>query len=534
VNVEAPRLEADSVWRPLFYYCVYRIVLAALLVVLVLWGVAPRGMAFGHALLFELLSGGYLVFSMLVLVLVARRSFPLDVLVPVQLFIDILVITLITHASGGLPSGFGLLLVITVAACSILTAGRIAVLFAALASIAVLVQQAYVYLYEPLGEPQYAHAGLLGLAFFATTLVISAPARRLRRSEALAARREMDLAHMARLNEHIIQRMQSGVMALDAAGQVRLMNGSAQRLLGLVDWQPGERLEDLAPELAVAWRSWLAQPDNPSQIVGHAASALRVVASFAAIGPGAQEGTVVFMEDAAAVNQRAQQLKLASLGRLAGSIAHEIRNPLAAISHAGQLLGESPNLGGGDHRLTDIIADNSRRMNAMVENVLELGRGRPATPESTPLKSWLEEFLAEFEASRPGARACIECRVEPETLMVRVDRSQLHQIVWNLCDNALQHAGDPPRVRLVAGIGAHTGRPFLDVEDNGSGIAPEETDRVFEPFFTTRDQGTGLGLYIARELCEGNQANLSLEYSAGGCRFRITFQDPRRRALRVP
>jgi two-component system sensor histidine kinase PilS (NtrC family) len=534
VNAQTPLLEADSVWRPLLYYCAYRIVLAVLLVVLVLWGVAPRELIFGHPLLFQSLAGGYLVFSLLVAVLVVRRSVRLDVLVPAQVLIDILAITLITHASGGLPGGFGLLLVITVAAGSILTAGRVAVLFAAFAAIAVLGQQAYVYLYEPLGEPQYAHAGLLGLSFFATTLVISASARRLRRSEALAARREVDLAQMARLNEHIIQRMQSGVMALDATGRVQLMNASAQRLLGLVDWQPGDRLDGLAPELARAWNSWLAQPDHPSQIVGHAASALRVVASFAAIGPGAQEGTVVFMEDAAAVNQRAQQLKLASLGRLAGSIAHEIRNPLAAISHAGQLLEESPSLGGGDHRLIHIIADNSKRMNAMVENVLELGRGRPATPEPTPLKSWLEGFLAEFTPSRPGASECIHCQVEPETLMVRVDRSQLHQIVWNLCDNALQHAGDPPQVKLVAGIGAHTGRPFLDVEDNGPGIAPEETDRVFEPFFTTRDQGTGLGLYISRELCEGNQANLSLERSDGGCRFRITFQDPRRRTLRLP
>jgi len=531
VNIQTSGVSVESAWRPLLYYCAYRTMLAVLLLVLVVWGFTPREQINYHPTLFRWLAAGYLAFAVLALLATARRLASIEVQAPAQVFVDIVVMALVTHASGGLPSGFGLLLVITVAAGSILMSGRIAVLFAALAAIAVLTQQAYVYLYSPAGEPQYTHAGLLGLSFFATNLVISASAQRLRRSEALAARREVDLAHLARLNEHIIQRMQSGILALDAHGHVQLMNGSAQQLLGLAGWRAGDHLDRLAPELASAWRAWLAQPDRPSQILGHAASGLRVVVSFAAIGAGGGEGTVVFMEDAAAVNQRAQQLKLASLGRLAASIAHEIRNPLGAISHAGQLLDESPNLDGGDRRLTRIIAENSRRMNLMVENVLELGRGRHADPEPTPLAQWLQRFLAEFDASRPGALECIECRVEPQTLQVRVDRSQLHQILWNLCDNALQHGGDPPRVRISAGIGEHTGRPYLDVEDDGAGIPAEETDRVFEPFFTTREQGTGLGLYIARELCEGNQANLSLEEAHAGCRFRITFQDPRRRPV---
>ena len=531
MNIRTSGVSPESVWRPLFYYCAYRTMLAVLLLVLVVWGFAPKEHTYYHPTLFQWLAVGYLAFAVLALVAAARRAPSIEVQAPAQVFVDIVVMSLVTHASGGLSSGFGLLLVITVAAGSIVMSGRIAVLFAALATIAVLTQQTWVYLYEPATEPQYTHAALLGLSFFATNLVISASAQRLRRSEALAARREVDLAHLARLNEHIIQRMQSGVLALDAQGRVQLMNGSAQQLLGLAGWNPGDSLDTLAPELASAWHGWRAQPDRPSQILGHAASALRVVVSFAAIGAGGGEGTVVFMEDAAAVNQRAQQLKLASLGRLAASIAHEIRNPLGAISHAGQLLDESPNLDGGDHRLTRIIAENSRRMNLMVENVLELGRGRQATPEPTPLAEWLERFLVEFDASRPGALECIERRVQPRDLQVRVDRSQLHQVVWNLCDNALQHGGDPPRVRISAGIGEHTGRPYLDVEDNGAGIALEETDRVFEPFFTTREQGTGLGLYIARELCEANQANLSLEQARAGCRFRITFQDPRRRPV---
>jgi two-component system sensor histidine kinase PilS (NtrC family) len=321
------------------------------------------------------------------------------------------------------------------------------------------------------------------------------------------------------------------VLALDEQLRVRLMNRSAQRLLGVSGWRVGDRVDRIATELARSHAEWRDGGEHFSYAVEPAASGLRLVASFAGIGVQGVDGTVVFLEDAAATHQRVQQLKLASLGRLAGSIAHEIRNPLGAISHAGQLLDESAQLDASDRRLTRIIQENSARMNAMVENILELGRGRRAMPESVALEPWLQAFLAEFDARRPGARAIIACRVAPAELAVRVDRSQLHQILWNLCDNALQHAGDPPMVTVQAGLGDHTGRIYLDVADNGAGIAAEELDRVFEPFFTTREQGTGLGLFIARELCEGNQATLTLEDASGGCRFRITFADPRRRGM---
>ena len=523
-------LAADPL-RPLIYFSLYRCALALLLLLLVLWGVMPRDDGQLYPWLFRWVIIFFFVYSLLAMAAVYRRWMRLDRQVVIQIFLDIVAITFLVHAAGGLSSGFGLLLIVTVAGGSILTQGRIAVLFAALAALALLAQQGWVFLHHSYSQPQYTHAGLLGAAFFATNLVISASARRLRASEALVARREVDLANLAALNEHIIQRMQSGVLALDEQLRVRLMNRSAQSLLGLSGWRVGDRIERLAPELAHSHALWRGGGEHFSYPVAPAASGLRLVASFAGIGEQGRDGTVIFLEDAAATNQRVQQLKLASLGRLAGSIAHEIRNPLGAISHAGQLLEESPQLDDSDRRLMRIIQENSARMNAMVENILELGRGRRAAPESFALAPWLDGFLAEFDARRPGARAIIDSRVTPPGLEVRVDRSQLHQILWNLCDNALQHAGDPPAVTLRAEIGDHTGRAYLDVADNGAGIAAEELDRVFEPFFTTREQGTGLGLFIARELCEGNQATLTLEDTSGGCRFRITFADPRRRGL---
>lgn len=520
--------------RPLLYFSLYRCALAAVLLFGVLWRVSPGASAYFDSDQFIGVTLAYLVYAVLALIALSQRWARMDGQVVIQIFLDIIAITLLVHAGGGLASGFALLLVVTVAGGSILTQGRIAMLFAALASLAVLTQQIWIVMHEPLLVPQYTHAGLLGMAFFATSLVISASARRLRVTQALAARRGVDLANLAELNEHIIQRMQSGVMALDEQRRIWLMNHSGQHLLGVPNWRIGDRLDDVAEPLAQAHRRWLSGDERDSVQIEPIGGALRVAVSFARIGDDGGEGTVIFLEDAAAINQRAQQLKLAALGRLAGSIAHEIRNPLGAISHAVQLVEESAALDDDDRRLTRIIHENTARMNTMVENILHMGRGRNAIAETIVLRQWVAEFLVEFSARRSGAGDGIDAQFEPLELAVRVDRSQLHQIIWNLCDNALQHAGDPPRVRISVGVAERNGRPYLDVADNGVGITAKERDRVFEPFFTTRDQGTGLGLYIARELCEGNQASLTLEDSCdthyGGCRFRVTFQDPRRRA----
>ena len=539
--------------RPLLYFSLYRCVLAAVLLLVVLWQVSPGDATHFNSSLFNWVVLSYLVLAGIALIGVVRRWARMDRQVVLQVVIDIIAISLLVQAAGGLGSGFALLLVITVAGGSILTHGRIAIWFAALASLALLTQQLWAFLHEFGAPPLYTHAGFLGISFFATSFLISAFARQLRASEALAARQEVYLASLAELNEHIIQRMQSGVLAVDQKRRVWMMNRSAQHLLGVAHWQSGRPIDSFSEALDAAHRRWVNGEESVSVPIEPSGDSLRVFASFAGMGEQGSEGTVVFLEDAAGITQRAQQLKLASLGRLSASIAHEIRNPLGSISHAAQLLDESDGLDSADHRLTDIINENAARMNEMVENILEMGRGRNAEPESLVLREWLLQFLATFEAHRAGASAHIRTHIEPADLQVRVDPSQLHQVVWNLCDNAFQHAGEPAMIHLNAGIGEHTERPYLDISDNGTGINGQDRDRVFEPFFTTRSQGSGLGLYIARELCEGNQASLTIESSRRpaldtgnsvtddaanngsqrkGCRFRITFQDPRRRRRR--
>jgi two-component system, NtrC family, sensor histidine kinase PilS len=378
-------------------------------------------------------------------------------------------------------------------------------------------------------KASFTQGGLLGAIFFATALLSHALASRIRQSEALAAQRGVDLANMARLNAHIVQRMQSGIIVLDPERQVRLVNTSALALLGLSGPCQGEHLARISPELYEHVCSWLKQPHPATRLMRPASRETDLLISMADLGSGPSAGILIFLEDAAVTRQRAQQLKLASLGQLTASIAHEIRNPLGAISHAGQLLSESSSRPPEDQRLTRIIQEHSERINRIIENVLRLGRRDNPVPESFPLGLWLQSFVEEFTEYKRLSPVQITLNIEPADIEVRMDRSQLHQIVWNLCENGLRYSRGTPLLELQGGLKSISERPYLDVIDHGSGIPLDLADHIFEPFVSRNSTGTGLGLYIAGELCECNQASLSLHANTDqGCCFRINFAHPDR------
>ncbi|OZB06637.1 MAG: histidine kinase, partial [Marinobacter sp. 34-60-7] len=193
----------------------------------------------------------------------------------------------------------------------------------------------------------------------------------------------------------------------------------------------------------------------------------------------------------------------------------------------------SPNLDKGDQQMLDIIRRHSRRVNGIIENVLDLSRRRAADTELVDIGHWLQEFRDDFQHTRnDGAETTIELSLAPNLPRARFDKSQIEQVMVNLCDNGLRYSKQQTgenRIELVAGITADGERAYVDVRDFGPGIADEHRGSVFEPFFTTDKGGTGLGLYLARELCEANQAHLALvNNKQPGCRFRITFAHPGR------
>jgi two-component system sensor histidine kinase PilS (NtrC family) len=253
---------------------------------------------------------------------------------------------------------------------------------------------------------------------------------------------------------------------------------------------------------------------------------------FAPLGGGRLGGVVIFLEDTSLIAERVQQAKLAALGRLSASIAHEIRNPIGAMSHAGQLLAESPSVEPNDLRLTDIIRVNARRVSQIVESVLALSRREKTHPERLPLNPWLEDFAREFVQTLELFEGAVSVVGDGVDIEAQMDPTHLHQIVWNLCDNAVKYASVAAgaiAVELSCGYLEPSGRVYLEVADRGPGITPDKVEQVFEPFYTGQPGGTGLGLYISRELAERNGATLRYQHrTGGGSIFRIVFADPLR------
>lgn len=526
--------EPAHTWRPLGLLNLYRLTLAGLLLVFMLGEGPPDPLGSLKPRLFFELGVSYIIFSIGSALALLGRWPGFRVQLYTQVLLDIVFITLMMHASGGVSSGLGMLLVVTVAAGSILTTGRTAILFAAIATIATLLEQVYAWFYGLAEFGGYTQAGMLGAIFFATAILSQLLAKRTLESEMLAAQRGEDLAHMAQLTDYIIQRMQTGIIVLDAADETRLMNESAWHLLGIKEDPKRQSLDQLSPELARQLKAWRENAVYDSKTMRPTNTAADILPRFARLGRGESAGTLIFLEDTSGIAQQAQHLKLASLGRLTASIAHEIRNPLAAISHAGQLLAEASGLEGSEVRLTQIIREQSQRMNKIVENMLQLSRRERSHLADFELRPWLEEFIVEFSRSQNIDISNISVEHGAQAIMVRMDPSQLQQILWNLCENGLRYAppAAQPKLKLRDGILLESRAPFLDVIDFGPGIAPDVVQHIFEPFFTTEQSGTGLGLYISRELCECNQARLSyIAIPSGGSCFRITFADPRRRQV---
>ncbi len=512
-------------WKPLRFFNLFRFLIAGLFLQFYLMGPLPPPLGHGDPKLFFHASLLYLAFGVASMVAMHYRRPRFSWQLYTAVAADIVFLTLLMHASGGIGSGLGMLLVISVANASMVTEGRTARLFAALASIALLVEQTYaVMLPSPKIGFSYPHAGMLGATLFATAILAHVLARRARESEALAAQREVDLANMAQLTGYIIQHMDTGVLVVDAGDRVRLMNTAARTLLPHPPSDRDDTIGGICPDLGrrlAAWQQHRHVNPTVSQIGDH-----EVLPRFAAIGSTGDAGTLIFLEDATRAAHQAQQLKLASLGRLTASIAHEIRNPLGAISHAAQLLGESPKLEKADARLVEIILQHSQRMNTIIENVLQLGRRDRSRPTRFVLLPWLERFLAEFRQATASSEANVFITAHTPEMEITFDPNHLHQILWNLCQNALRHAGRAPgeaRVELEYYPG-QTGHPIIEVHDFGPGVPASVQRHIFEPFFTTEAGGTGLGLYIARELAECNQARLRYQFTTdGGSRFRLSL-----------
>jgi two-component system sensor histidine kinase PilS (NtrC family) len=464
----------------------------------------------------------------------------LDTQVILQTCIDIMAIITLMHASGGVRSGFGVLLIINLSLTSIFLTRRFTLFLAATTSLALLGENIYSQLVMPEYREAYVQTGILGIVIFTFAFLTSIIARRMRESEQLATQRSRELKSVIQINEHIIRNMRTGILVVNPDGIIEMANNAAISLLGYTHLDNNTSLRQILPELHdrfVDWQNSIEYIQHKPVRQSHGLPDLQP--GFSRIEPAAgnNSSTLVFLEDATQLNQRFQQVRLASLGRLTASIAHEIRNPLAAIHHASQLLDEAFE-SGPDKKLTDIINTQVQRLNGVVENVLQLSRQQRGTAEHIELLPWLHRFNHEYIASQGLDKSQVQIDVKPEDTTILFDSSHLHQVMWNLCGNAVNHSRMPLAditINIQGGIEAESGQPYLDVIDNGPGIDPETAKEIFDPFFTTSNEGTGLGLYITKEVTESNRAKIRhIELPAGGTCFRIYFlQAPEQQISKV-
>ena len=524
-----------NTWRPLLLLNLYRLLISSSFFVLVIAENYHSVFQEVNTAPLIIISASYLLLCLAFFQSILRKIPAFHFQVLIHIVTDIAAICLFAHFSGGVGNHLAILLAISIAGGSMLTDVRMALFFAALASFSVLADSLIPYDLSHSSSVNFTKAGVLGITFFATALLASALAQRIRLSEKLAEERGAELLTMEKLTRYVVERLQTGVLLFDEHNQPQLLNDTTRHMLDL-----GKKTiiteHDLDPILVHELQLWQSDNDHKPSALNLKNGSLEVIPRFAKVGHDDENsGTLVFLEDQTSLAYQAQQLKLASLGRLTASIAHEIRNPLGAISHAGQLLAESDKVDENDKRLTEIISQQSKRLDKIVDNIMQLSQRKALNSEDIDLMPWLEQLKIEFCQQTQFNSDNMRIINEIESAVVKFDPSHLQQIVWNLCSNALRYGqstqGDT-QINLRVFDDGLDHLTVLEVSDQGQGIPKSLINQIFEPFFTTGASGTGLGLYIAKELCANNQAQLLYhhdqnEKNTGAC-FRIYFADSRR------
>jgi two-component system sensor histidine kinase PilS (NtrC family) len=514
----------EPAWPTLQTFALVRVLVStALLLAAITFG-AP---VIGHALgadperLMSLLGAYFaLSISLLAWTLLRRSRFGLQIWA--HLAVDLLSISMLVVLGGGTRSGVFIFYLLPLAEASLALSSLGAFFICSIADLVLLGNEVMRAIRADPGEAQLFQAGVVGAALFGITGLLRLLSTRLSRQEQLARRRGRELHSQLQINRLVISQMEQGVIVADAGTWVRANNRSARTMLGFdPDAQlTGRRLVDLASaqELAHAYLNWLTSLElgaapPPSDIVIKGGEALqgpqrRLRVRFARPAFQPSDEYVIFMEDLQAVEERAQRLKLAAMGRLTASIAHEIRNPLAAISQAGQLLAEDVR-DPLHQRLTSIVRENTQRLNRLVEDVLRAARRDSPLADEFDLREFCSDWLREFARDRELSDEAILLAGSPG-VVVRFELNQLRQVLFNLVDNALRYSsGRPGSIEIRAEPPDEGGTPCLWVFDDGPGVAPADRNSMFEPFFTTHTRGTGLGLYLAREFCMANGFDLT-------------------------
>ena len=522
------RYDKDTIDRSRVFavYNVYRLVIGSVLFALFL-STATDQTAGESYLNQQLMGAGLLVLSSIILAFVATRT-PLDSEPGIfsVLLLDVLATTLIAHPNAVLGGGFSALYLVTVAAASMLLRDRqLATLVAALATLSILVDTVFHLATDTSDQGGLLAAGLRGILIFVVSWIGQIVTANMTVAEQRAQEATSEAERLQELNDEIVEHIQTGILAVSRDDQVRAVNDAARDLLNL-GHRGAQSIESIDPNLALALEEWRAgggQRPQPFQPKGVTRT---VLPRFTSVDETRAGEALLFIDDYTPMTQFAQSLKLNSLGRLTGSIAHEIRNPLAAVSNAVQLLAENPNMNESDRALTSIMLNNTQRINDTVNHVLELSRRVPPDFKALNLDIWIPDYLEEFKEGRADQPTIYLQQETP--VSITADEKQLKRVLDNLLDNALRHSElktGKLEAHLAVSASPSSNLCHLDIIDFGDGVPESSQSRLFEPFFTTTASGTGLGLYLCKELCESNGADLRYRRTeTGESAFRVSLK----------
>lgn len=509
-------------WPSLRLFNQYRLLMLLALAAIYYVSADQRALGERDGVLFQVTHLVYLAGSMGFIYLIRERIGSAQIQFYLQSYADIVFLTTLMYASGGVQSGLGPLLLINIALLSQMTSARNAFLFAAIASLFVLAEELIAATRLGSHAANFQQTALLGALLFVAAWLMVVPLRHLlsrQLSRPSASRAALDVQQIATLNEEIIRELDSGVVVIDSHCQVQLINDTARVLLACEFTELPISLGRLCQPLLASMRESLSSPTQGVRPFEIEATTQSVLPHFTPLSAG---GILIRLDDHSQIQHQYQQLKLVALGRLSASIAHEIRNPLGAISHAVQLIEESPTLDPKDAELLDIARKHTVRINRIIEDVLQLSNRQQVSAELIDLGTQVDNFCDRFRAEHDLSSKTLIANIEPEALAI-FDTGHLDQVLWNLCTNARLHNQSSDITITIIGYRMNTNTAVLEIIDDGKGVSDMDREQLFEPFFSTHQNGSGLGLYIIRELCEMNNSSIECLSSADGAHFRIAF-----------
>lgn len=520
-----------DLWSPLQLYSIYRLILAGIILVLGMTQYTHTSLSPLEARIFSISTNSYLVFSVLCVFSTHFRKPNFSAQLFIQVIIDIIFLLSIIYANNGLNAGLGILLLLPVILPSILQPGQASLSLSVATVIALLGVEIMLQLNIRHKTYEVFHIGVLSVFIIIISWLAGSWFERASKTAELAKRRGIDLANLSQLNQSILDQLQTGILVLDQYARIKHLNPTAWEMLGQPDNWRDQKLIEFAPELNAHLKLWLEKvsPKVVSYDIKHWRTT-EFTMRLSQLGIKNRGMVLMYLDDTRLQREKQQDVKMASLGQLTANIAHEIRNPLGAISHAAQLLSESPVIDKADERMIQIIQSNSKRMNGTIESVLNLSRKSNPKREDIPLKEWIYNFINDFVDMSSLEKDQISFYIDVPRANIQFDPTHLHQIMWNLCRNAEKYAKENVadlHIDIQGSHPRHTRDIMLNIIDNGKGIPRKNIDRLFEPFFTTStkgDDGTGLGLFMARELCLSNGSTLEyVKLPSGGSCFRIIF-----------